>query len=628
MANSSRAQKLLEASMGGTCNLFKEMKRVRCVDNEVTELPEAIGNAYGEAEVSKEFMSIYSSLYNSNDTKTELEPLKHQLSVEIFNNYSDEANKITGQIVKMAACRLKPNKSDVSGSFSSDMILNAPDIFFDILARIYRSWIIHGTVTLSLLSCAFIPLFKGRLKDPANPDSYRAIASSSLLLKLFDNVIILLWGHYLQTDSLQFGFKPGTSTTECSWLVMEVVNHFLRGNTNCIVTLLDCSKAFDMCKFSDLFKKLYDKKLPAMVLRNLIFVHEKQFAWVKWGNTVSDQFGIVNGTRQSSVLSPYFFAVYIDELFDELRRLGVGCHIGGKFLGAVGYADDILLLAPCRSAMAQMVNVCEKFGTKANLKFSTDINPNKSKSKCIYMVGPHVRHPVHPAPIQLYGKDLPWVSHANHLGHEIQEDATMIKDANMKRAAFLSSCNDIRSLFSFAMPSQVLNAVDIYSAHFYGSMLWDLYSEEVGKIYRSWNTLVKLIWGLPRSTHNYFVENILSNGNIKSARCKILSQYVGFVKRLRNSVSCEVRLLCQVAAADVRSTLAKNCSQLEDEFQIDPWVESARTLKHKYVYYRTPEADKWRLSLLESLLRERYQLDVMGERLDIINGLIDSLCSS
>ena len=46
------------------------MKKVRCVGNEVTELPEAIENAYGEAEVSKEFMSIYLSLYNGNDKKT------------------------------------------------------------------------------------------------------------------------------------------------------------------------------------------------------------------------------------------------------------------------------------------------------------------------------------------------------------------------------------------------------------------------------------------------------------------------------------------------------------------------------------------------------------------------------
>ena len=52
------------------------------------------------------------------------------------------------------------------------------------------------------------------------------------------------------TDSLQFGFKSGTSTTECSWLVMEVASYYLRQGTPCIVTYLDCSKAFDMCQFN------------------------------------------------------------------------------------------------------------------------------------------------------------------------------------------------------------------------------------------------------------------------------------------------------------------------------------------------------------------------------------------
>ena len=175
---------------------------------------------------------------------------------------------------------MKPKKLDISGSYTSDAILNAPDIFFDPLAKIYRSWIIHGTVTMSLLSCAFLPLFKGGLKDPANTDSYRAIAGSSLLLKLF-NLIILLWGDRLGTDSLQFGFKSGTSTTECSWLVMEVASYFLRRGTPCLVTLLDCSKAFDTCQFSVLFDKLHKKNLPAIVIRALIYVYEEQTAWVK-----------------------------------------------------------------------------------------------------------------------------------------------------------------------------------------------------------------------------------------------------------------------------------------------------------------------------------------------------------
>ena len=81
----------------------------------------------------------------------------------------------------------------------------------------------------------------------------------------------------------------------------------------------------------------------------LIFVYEEQTAWVSWGRARSEQFGIVNGTRQGSVLSPSFFGVYMDELLVQLRRSGVVCNIGGMFFGAAGYADDIILLAPCRS---------------------------------------------------------------------------------------------------------------------------------------------------------------------------------------------------------------------------------------------------------------------------------------
>ena len=110
--------------------------------------------------------------------------------------------KIDGKIVKEAACKMKPGKGDVSEGYTSDAILSAPDILFDKLVQVYRSWLIHGTVTSSLLNCAFLPLLKNSLKN-----SYRAIAGSSLLLKLFDQVILLLWGHLLASDELQFGYK-------------------------------------------------------------------------------------------------------------------------------------------------------------------------------------------------------------------------------------------------------------------------------------------------------------------------------------------------------------------------------------------------------------------------------------
>ena len=125
----------------------------------------------------------------------------------------------------------------------------------------YKRWLVHGSVTPSLLACAFSPLLKNALKDPSDTGSYRAIAGSSLLLKLFDKVVLLLWGHLLSSDSLQFGYKEKTSTTQCSWLVLEVANHYLRQGSNPIITLMDCTKAFDMCKYSILFNKLLDKGL-------------------------------------------------------------------------------------------------------------------------------------------------------------------------------------------------------------------------------------------------------------------------------------------------------------------------------------------------------------------------------
>ena len=98
----------------------------------------------------------------------------------------------------------------------------------------------------------------------------------------------------------------------------------------------------------------------------------------------------------------------------------LGCHIGGYWFGAFGYADDLILLAPNREALQKMVQVCQKYGEDHNLVFSTDPVPSLSKTKCVYFCGRpgKVRYP---DPVQLDGKDLPWVESADHLGHKLHQ---------------------------------------------------------------------------------------------------------------------------------------------------------------------------------------------------------------
>ena len=188
----------------------------------------------------------------------------------------EEVARLNGSVVKLAVSQLKPQKSDVTSTFTSDALLHAPDILFEQLAVVFRSWLTHGHITPCLLACSFLPLLKSSLKDPANPSSYRAIAGSSLILKVFEKVVLLLWGHLLSSDSLQFGFKAGTSTTQCTWMVSEVVQHLLRSGTNPIVTVLDCTKAFDLCKFSLLFQRLLDSGLPPILVRCLMMMYQEQ----------------------------------------------------------------------------------------------------------------------------------------------------------------------------------------------------------------------------------------------------------------------------------------------------------------------------------------------------------------
>ena len=200
------------------------------------DLPDEVDGASGEINIADKFCKVYEELYNSSGSSEAMEVLKAQIAEKVGAEESlEEVFKINGKIVKDAACKMKPGKGDVSDSYTSDALLNAPDILFDQLAMVYRSWLIHGTVTLSLLACAFLPLLKNSLKNPADTNSYRAIAGSSLLLKLFDQVILLLWGHLLASDELQFGYKANYSTSQCSWFVSEVASYFLRKGTPCIV---------------------------------------------------------------------------------------------------------------------------------------------------------------------------------------------------------------------------------------------------------------------------------------------------------------------------------------------------------------------------------------------------------
>ena len=190
MADLTRARKLLEASQEGPINLLKEMKKTKGSKKEKEMLPATVGGATGKEAISEVFREEYKNLYNSHHDQEEMEILTKEMEGEVKEDAVLEVARITAEAVQSAMRKVKPGKGDVTGSYTSDAIRNCPPLFFKKMAEMFRSWLYHGTVTPSLLSCAYLPVFKGGLKDPASCSSYRALAGTSVILKLFDYTVL------------------------------------------------------------------------------------------------------------------------------------------------------------------------------------------------------------------------------------------------------------------------------------------------------------------------------------------------------------------------------------------------------------------------------------------------------
>jgi len=91
------------------------------------------------------------------------------------------------------------------------------------------------------------------------------------------------------------------------------------------------------------------------------------FTQVAWNGTLSKRFHVVNGVRQGAIQGPILFCVYFDILLYNLDSSGIGCHNGSFFVGALAYADDLVLLAPSANSMRSMLHISDMYAAQYNV---------------------------------------------------------------------------------------------------------------------------------------------------------------------------------------------------------------------------------------------------------------------
>ena len=181
-----------------------------------------------------------------------------------------------------------------------------------------------------------------------------------------------------------------------------------------------------------MFVKLIQRGIPLCVLNLLIYWYSNLSSVVRWNFVQSKFFNVPSGVRQGGVLSPHLFTIYIDDLITKLRSLNNGCHIAELFLACIVYADDICLMAPCRSSLQLLLNTCETYGKE----FCLTYNPSKSK---IMTFGSRICSPS----FYMYSKELDHAKEYKYLGITVISGSTFSASFLRPLIRFRSSANSI-----------------------------------------------------------------------------------------------------------------------------------------------------------------------------------------
>jgi hypothetical protein len=338
-------------------------------------------------------------------------------------------------------------------------------------------------------------------------------------------------------------------------ILKETLEHYRRNGSTVYCTMLDATKAFDRVEYCKLVRLLLIKNLPPIVIRLLLQMYLFHFTQVAWNGTYSKRFRISNGVRQGAIISPILFCVYFDVLLGNLSLPGIGCHIGLFFVGALAYADDLVLLAPTANAMRSMLHVCDVYAAQYNVLF----NANKSKCICCHPIGIskfYSRFSCYPS-FFIGSQLIEFVARWPHLGHIITNDCDDSEDLNAKKRSLVGQINKIICTFRNVNCLTKTKLVKSYCTSFYGAEIWDLSHSDIESLCITWRKGIRRVYQLPYTTHSLLIPGLCDTLPMIDLFYK---RMLNFVYRCLNSQSSLVNFVTRhgILSGQMNSVLGRN----------------------------------------------------------------------
>ena len=241
---------------------------------------------------------------------------------------------------------------------------------------------------------------------------------------------------------------------------------------------------------------------------------------VKNNNWVSEAFSCKIGVRQGECLSPFLFAMYVNDLEQELENNGAnGIDIGTVKLLLLLYADDIVLFGKTPEELQKSLNILEEYCDRWKLTVNT------AKTKIlVFRKGGRLSSNLQ---FTYKGNNIEIVSKFCYLGIVFTSGGSSFETQKTLSGQALKAIFTLRKYlnsFTVLSPSHILDLFDklITPILNYGSEVWGFHHAKA--IETTHMSFCKRMLGIKQSTQNDFVHGELGRIDYQSLR------YINIVK--------------------------------------------------------------------------------------------------
>ncbi|KAK3508829.1 hypothetical protein QTP70_009603 [Hemibagrus guttatus] len=330
--------------------------------------------------------------------------------VEGVNSVEQKVDKIRKDEVRNALKRIKSGKAVGPDDIPVEVWKCLGEAAVEFLASLFNRVLESDRMSEEWRRSVLVPIFKNK-GDVQSCSNYRGIKLMSHTVKLWERVVEARLRKVVEICEQQYGFMPRKSTTDAIFALRILMEKYRDGQRELHCVCVDLEKAYDRVPREELWYCMRKSVVTEKYVRVVQDMYERSRTVVRCAVGQTEEFKVEVGLHQGSALSPFLFAIVMDQLSEEVRK---------ESPWTMMFADDIVICSESREQVEENLErwrfVLERRGM------------NVSRSKTEYMC---VNEREGSGTVRLQGEEVKKVQEFKYLGSTVQSNGECGKEVSL-----------------------------------------------------------------------------------------------------------------------------------------------------------------------------------------------------